>query len=67
VNDAFPEMGGNAAPASMWLYSASADAAFDRAVADGAKILMPMTDMFWGDRMGTVADRWGNRWSFASA
>jgi uncharacterized glyoxalase superfamily protein PhnB len=51
----------------MWLYSASADAAFDRAVADGAKILMPMTDMFWGDRMGTVADRWGNRWSFASA
>jgi PhnB protein len=65
VNDAFPEMGGGATPTSMWLYSAEVDAAFQRAVSAGAKVLMPVTDMFWGDRMGTVADKWGNRWSFA--
>jgi PhnB protein len=65
VNDTFPEMGGGAAPTSMWLYSAEVDAAFQRAVAAGAKVLMPVTDMFWGDRMGTVADKWSNRWSFA--
>lgn len=65
VNDAFPEMGGGATPTSMWLYSAEVDAAFKRAVDAGAKVLMPVTDMFWGDRMGTVVDKWGNRWSFA--
>jgi uncharacterized glyoxalase superfamily protein PhnB len=65
VNDTFPEMGGHAMPTSMWIYSAGVDAAFERAVAAGAKVLMPVHDMFWGDRLGTVADKWGNRWSFA--
>lgn len=65
VNDAFPEMGGNAAPTSMWIYSGDVDGAFKRAVEAGAKGVMPVTDMFWGDRTGTVVDRWGNRWTFA--
>jgi uncharacterized glyoxalase superfamily protein PhnB len=65
VNDAFPDMGGGATPTSMWLYSADADGAFKRAVDAGAKVLMPVSDMFWGDRMGTVADKWGNKWTFA--
>ena len=26
---------------------------------------MPLADMFWGDRMGTVTDKWGNEWSLA--
>jgi len=65
VVDAFPEMGSTPSPVSLWLYSADADAAFKRAVEAGAKVQMPMADMFWGDRMGTVTDRWGNRWTFA--
>ncbi len=26
---------------------------------------MPLADMFWGDRMGALVDRWGNRWTLA--
>lgn len=26
---------------------------------------MPLADMFWGDRMGKVEDKWGNDWSLA--
>ncbi len=65
VNDAFPEMGASAAPASLWIYSNDVDAAFKRAVDAGAEVKMPLADMFWGDRMGSVVDRWGNRWTFA--
>jgi hypothetical protein len=27
---------------------------------------MPLQNQFWGDRYGTVMDRWGNHWSLAS-
>ena len=26
---------------------------------------MPLTDMFWGDRVGAVEDPFGHRWSLA--
>jgi PhnB protein len=65
VNDTFPEMGGAAFPASLWVYTDQVDAAFKRAVDAGATVKMPLQDMFWGDRTGTVTDRWGNQWSFA--
>ena len=31
----------------------------------GATVLMPMTDQFWGDRSGTVEDRFGIKWNIA--
>jgi PhnB protein len=65
VNDAFPDMGPSPGPASLWLYSADVEGAFKRAVDAGAQVTMPLADMFWGDRMGIVVDRWGNRWNFA--
>jgi uncharacterized glyoxalase superfamily protein PhnB len=65
VNDAFPDMGSTPAQGSLWLYSADADGAFKRAVEAGAHVKMPPADMFWGDRMSVVLDRWGNRWTFA--
>ena len=65
LNDAAPEMGAPASPSRIWIYSENVDAAFQRAVAAGATVRMPMTDMFWGDRMGQVADKWGNVWSLA--
>ncbi len=65
VNDAFPEMGGLPNTTSLWIYTDGVDAAFQRAVAAGAQVKMPVADMFWGDRMGAVVDRWGNRWTLA--
>lgn len=42
-----------------------ADAWFARAVAAGATAVMPLEDMFWGDRYGQVKDPFGYRWSIA--
>jgi PhnB protein len=65
VNDAFPEMGSMPNVASLWVYTDGVDAAFKRAVDAGAQVKMPLADMFWGDRMGLLVDRWGNRWTLA--
>lgn len=48
------------------LYVDDVEASFKRAVGAGAKALMPPTDMFWGDRMGSVADPFGQTWTIAS-
>ena len=42
------------------------DAAFDKAIAAGATVVMPVGDMFWGDRYGQVEDPFGHRWSMAT-
>jgi PhnB protein len=65
VNDAFPEMGPVPGPASLWIYTDDVDAAFKRAVDAGAEVKMALADMFWGDRLATVVDRWGHRWNLA--
>jgi PhnB protein len=65
VNDPFPEMGALATPSKLWIYGERVDAAFARATEAGAKVLMAPADMFWGDRMCKVADRWGNEWNLA--
>jgi PhnB protein len=65
VNDVFPDMGGGAQKVKLWLYLENVDAAFKRATDAGATVRMPLSDMFWGDRMGTVADKWGNEWTLA--
>jgi uncharacterized glyoxalase superfamily protein PhnB len=50
------------ATGSFMLYTPDVDAMFNRAVAAGAKPAMPVMDMFWGDRMGTVTDPFGQVW-----
>src|SRR5262249_37292873 len=65
VNDVFPEMGGFRQTAALWLYVEGVDAAFDRAVKAGATVKMPPMDMFWGDRMCSVSDPFGNTWNLA--
>ena len=44
-----------------------ADAWFARAVAAGASVVMPLENMFWGDRYGQVKDPFGHKWSIACA
>ena len=51
---------------SLYVYVPDVDAAFKRAVAAGAKALMPVTDMFYGDRFGQVEDPSGHRWGLAT-
>jgi uncharacterized glyoxalase superfamily protein PhnB len=65
VNDAFPDMGGGANKTRLWVYSENVDALYKRATDAGAKVKMPLADMFWGDRLGAVVDPWGNEWTLA--
>jgi uncharacterized glyoxalase superfamily protein PhnB len=66
LNDAMTELGGPPpSPVTLWVYSDDVDALFARATGAGAKVSMPLTDMFWGDRAATVTDPWGNRWLLA--
>jgi PhnB protein len=52
--------------ASCHIYVEDADAWWRRATAAGAQVVMPLQDMFWGDRYGVLLDRWGNRWAIAT-
>ena len=53
-------------PVAIHLYVEDADAVAAQAVAAGAKVTMPVTDMFWGDRYGQLEDPFGHRWSIAT-
>lgn len=53
-------------PVSFYVYVNDVDKAFETAVKAGAEVRMPVGDMFWGDRMGTVEDPFGYSWSFAT-
>ena len=44
------------------LQTDDADAVVERAVARGAKVLMPLQDMFWGARYGQILDPFGHNW-----
>lgn len=53
-------------PVTIHLYVNDADKTFDSAVKAGAKPVMPVKDMFWGDRYGVVEDPFGHSWSIAT-
>ena len=44
-------------------FTEGVDAAFEKAVAAGATVKLPLGDMFWGDRYGQVEDPFGYLWS----
>jgi PhnB protein len=60
-----PQTLGNAT-GSLHLYVPNVDAAVKRAVDAGARVTMPITDMFWGDRYGKVTDPYGHEWGLAT-
>ena len=53
-------------PVTIHLFVDNADAVFDRAVKEGATPVMPVQDMFWGDRYGALTDPFGHNWSIAT-
>lgn len=72
LSDEWPDMGSlgpksrGGATSSFVIYVPDADAAFRRAIDAGATEERPVTDQFWGDRMGTVVDPFGHRWSLGT-
>ena len=70
--DEMPEWGvlgpkaGKGSPVTIHLYVTDVDATVKQAVAAGAKITMPVSDMFWGDRYGQLEDPFGHKWSIAT-
>jgi PhnB protein len=50
-------------PVTIHLYVDDADTFVARAVKAGAKVTMPVDDMFWGDRYGKLEDPFGHHWS----
>lgn len=53
-------------PMTFGLYVKDVDYAFKKAVDAGAKIIMPIEDMFYGDRTGQVMDPFGYKWMIAT-
>lgn len=53
-------------PVTLHQFVEDCDAAIQRALDAGAKVLMPVADMFWGDRYGVVTDPFGHKWSIAT-
>jgi PhnB protein len=49
----------------FYVYVEDVEAAWNQAVRAGAKPMRPVTEMFWGDRTGTVEDPFGHVWSLA--
>ena len=60
-----PQVDGSS-PVVIYVYVEDVDQTVDRAVACGAKILFPVADQFWGDRIGWVMDPAGHVWTIAS-
>lgn len=68
-NPAFGMLGPRAlkgSPVAIHLFVGDVDRFFERAVAAGARAVMPPADMFWGDRYGVLEDPFGHRWSVAT-
>lgn len=53
-------------PVNFYIYVEDVDSAVNRALAVGAKSVMPVSDMFWGDRIGGVEDPFGQKWTLAT-
>ncbi|MCI4372336.1 MAG: VOC family protein [Thermoplasmata archaeon] len=50
---------------TLHIYSTDVEALWNRAVDAGAKVTMPLADMFWGERYGHLVDPFGHHWSLA--
>jgi PhnB protein len=58
------ELGGS--PAHLYVYVENCDPMYEAAVKNGATVVMPIGDMFWGDRCGTIIDPFGYQWTLAT-
>ena len=61
-----PPLPDGSSPVVIYLYLEDVDVVVARAVAAGARILTPLADQFWGDRMARIVDPAGHVWNVAS-
>ena len=72
IADEYPDHGAlsprtvGGSPVTIHLYVEDVDAVFAAALANGAVQTRPVTDEFYGDRIGSFTDPWGHLWSVAS-
>ena len=72
LSDEIPNMGGKspqsvgAYTGGIYLYVPNVDEVVQRAVDAGAKTAGPVSDMFWGDRLGHFVDPFGHAWSVST-
>ena len=70
--DEFPDMGHLGPKArggttvSLMVYVPDVDSAFKTALDAGAKQERPVENQFWGDKLGTLTDPFGHKWSLAT-
>jgi PhnB protein len=55
-----------ASPVSLYVYLPDVDKVVEKATAEGAKILKPVQDQFYGDRSGFIQDPFGHLWGIAT-
>ena len=70
LGDFYPEHGHNPVPPSGFTITLSVtdiDKTFQQAVDAGCTVTMPVQDMFWGDRYGSVSDPFGVHWAMNQA
>jgi uncharacterized glyoxalase superfamily protein PhnB len=53
-------------PYHLNLYVPDADVIWNRAVAAGCEITMPIADQFWGDHYGVIRDPFSVSWAIAT-
>ncbi len=51
-----------ATPSHHRIYVGDADAVVERALGAGAQLVTPVTELFWGDRVGRIRDPLDNIW-----
>jgi PhnB protein len=72
LNDEFPDhdnlgpkaRGGTSV--GLIIYTEDVDSAFKKAIDAGGTKTMAVEDQFWGDRMGSLKDPFGHKWSIAT-
>lgn len=70
--DEFPAMGAvgpntlGGTSTTLHIYTEDADELFNQAIKAGATPVMPIADMFWGDRYGQIKDPYGHSWAIAT-
>ncbi len=72
LSDEFPGMGSCASPQTLNgtsitlnVYTNNVDQLFKQAESAGAAVIMPLQNMFWGDRYGQLKDPYGHTWALA--
>jgi PhnB protein len=70
MSDEFPEygegLGDGPRGVTIHLTVDDADVWWERALAAGATVKMPLADQFWGDRYGQLRDPFGHSWSIGA-